>query len=165
MIEFLKKLFNFNKTDDTIDYEFFSEVSVTTGLSKKEIRLFNDILIPKVFKKNEIIFRENHPQVVIYIIKTGKVKLYIDLPYEEVHISTVGAKGHFGDIGLFHDSNRLNSAMTLEDTDLFAIKKNDLKQFIVNNPGTGIKLLFNFGKSVADDLIETSKLYRPNETK
>jgi CRP-like cAMP-binding protein len=164
-LEFFKKLFSFNKTEDSIDYDFFKSVTLFSNLTNKEIRLLNDIFIPKLYKKNEVIFRENYPHVVTYIVKSGKIKQFLQLPYEEIHISSIEPRQHFGEIGLFVEADRHVSAIALEDSELIAIKKSDLKQFIMVHPATGIKLLYNFGKSVSLSLIETNKMLKQDESK
>jgi CRP-like cAMP-binding protein len=98
--------------------------------------------------------------VVIYIIKSGLVKLYLNSSEDEMHITNLGAKQYFGETGLFIDACRFASAVALEETELIAVTKTDLKQFIKNHPATGIKLLFNFGKSVSTNLINMKKLIK-----
>ena len=162
-VGFIKKLFTFKKDKEVIDYDFYRNVSLFENLTDKEISLIADLSITKLYKQDEMVFKENHPQVVIYIVKTGRVLLHIDLPHLEFKLAVITPSNHFGEIGLFHDVNRISTATAMEDTELIAIKKSDLKHFILQNPATGIKLLYNFGKSVVIRLVETSKLIRQNE--
>ena len=162
-IGFFKKIFTFNKTREVIDYNFYRSVMLFENLTDKEISLIANLTITKVYKQDEMVYKENHPQVVIYIVKSGRVLLHIDLPHLEFKLAVVMPNSHFGEIGLFHDVNRISTATAMEDTELIAIKKSDLKQLILQNPATGIKLLYNFGRSVTMRLVETSKLIRQNE--
>ena len=146
-----------------IDYDFYRKLSLFETLTDNEILQLNDLLISKTYKKDEVIYKENHPQAVIYIIKSGSVRLQIDLAHFEFKITIVQQYCHFGEIGLFLDTPRICTATAIEDTELIAIKKSDIKQFILTNPGTGIKLLYNFGKSVATLLLETSKSIRHHD--
>jgi len=159
---FLKCFFKSINTKNDLDYDFYRSVEIFDNLSDKEIQNISSLFIKKYYKKNETIYKENHPQVVVYIVKTGKVSLQIDLPHINFKIFEIPAKIHFGEIGLFLDIPRINTAIALEDTELIAMKKSDIMLFIKANPGTGIKLLYNLGKCVASKYIDTSKLIRQN---
>ena len=153
-LKVLKNMFKYNKDTENIDFEFYQSIDILCNLTKSEIMKLNDLFIYKKYKRGETIFRENHPNPVFYIIKSGKVRLFINLPYEEVTVNDLGAKKHFGEIGIFLETNRITSAVTLEDSELIAVKKSDIKQFIKSNPGTGIKLLYNLGKTISNDLVQ-----------
>ena len=164
MIDFLKKIYLRLKNSEEIDYDFLKSVDIFSNLSDGEIDKLDEIFLVRHYKKNEIIFRENYPHVVLYIIKSGKVKIYLNLRHEKVTIHDLGSKKHFGEIGFFVETNRIASAIATEDTELIAIKHTDMKQFIKDNPATGIKLLFNLGKSITNDFIEVSKKVKEYET-
>ena len=159
---FIKKLLKDRKKKNNLDLDFYQKVDLFKNLTNKEIMILSDLFIDKYYEKNEIIYRESHPQVVIYIVKSGKVTLQIDLPHLKFKIFEIYAGKHFGEIGMFLESSRIHTATAEEDTELIAIKKSDLKQFILDNPASGIKLLYNLGKFVAEKLIDTSKLIRQN---
>ena len=160
--QLIKNLSKFFKKNEEIDFEFYQKIRIFENLTNKEILKLNDILIEKSYQKDEVIYKENHPQVVIYVVKKGRVNLIVDLPHLQFKVFEIGPKNHFGEIGLFIDTPRIHTAIALEYTELIAIKKSDLKQFILVNPGTGVKLLFNFGKYVALKMLETSKIIRQN---
>ena len=163
--DFIKKILKRFEKNDRIDLEFLRSVEVFHNLNDDEIVKLHDMFIPKNFKKNEILFRENYPHVVLYIIKTGKVLIYLNLPKVKLPIRELESKKHFGEIGIFTNVNRVSSVVALEDTELIAIKNTDMKQFIKNNPGTGVKLLYNLGKSTSNDLIAANSTIKEYETK
>jgi len=160
---FPKKLITHKKKKEEAEFEFFSKVLLLRGLNEKEIMQMNDIFIHKNFNKNEMIYRENHPHVVIYIVKKGRVKQFLYVKNEERYVSFVNATEHFGEVGLFDDIHRLTSAIAMEDCDLIAIKKTDLRQFIMENPTIGIKILGNIGLSITKSLIESINLIKDYE--
>ena len=156
----LKAMFRYNKEVEVIDFDFYKSIDILGNLSHNEIKRLDDYMIHKSYKKDEIIFRENHPTVVLYIIKSGRVKVFMNTSDGETIINILESKKHFGEMGIFIDANRLASAVAIEDTELIAIQKTDLKQFIKSNPGTGIKLLFNLGKTISSELYQAYSLMK-----
>jgi len=159
-LKFLKTLLKYNKEIEVIDFDFYKNIDILSNLNKSEIRRLNDIFIPKHYKKDEVIVRENNPFVVLYIVKHGKVKLCMSTSEGETVTNILEPKKHFGEMGIFIDANRLKSAIAIEDTELIAIKKTDFRQFIVNHPGTGIKLLFNLGKTISNELYQVYNMIK-----
>ena len=164
-LKFLKSVFRYNKDLEIIDYDFYKGIEIFHNLTNNEILKINDMIIHKTYKKDEVIFHENHPHVVLYIIKSGMVKLFLKHHEEDITITDLGAKKHFGEIGLFIEMNRMSSAIATEDTVLLVIKKSDFRQFVKSYPATGIKLLVNLGKAISNDLVHSYSLIRKNETK
>ena len=160
----IRALLRYNKEQEDIDFDFYRDFEMLSGLKDSEIRKLHDYFINKTYRKGEIIFRENHPSAVIYIIKHGKVRLYMNFPNNEVIVRLVEEKKHFGEIGIFIEANRVTSAIAVVDSELIAIKKSDFISFINNNPSTGIKLMYNLGRTVSNELVNALKTIWGYET-
>jgi CRP-like cAMP-binding protein len=137
-------------------------------LNDTELIQLSDLFIDKHYHRDEIIFRENYPSVVIYIVFSGRIKLHTDSPNTdfEVFIGEMGPQMVFGELGVFTEINRQVSAIALEDTHLLALNKTDFVHYIKSNPGTGIKLLWNLGKIITRDFkneIEKLRDYEPKK--
>ena len=163
-LQYIKSLFKYNKGIEVIDFDFYRSFDILYNLTDNEIKKLHDYFINKNYKKGEMIFTENHPSAVLYIIKSGRVKLYMNFPNQEIIIKAVEAKKHFGETGIFMDVNRVTSAVAMIETDLIAIKKSDFIQFVKSNPGTGIKLLYNLAKSISGELVDSLKTMWGYET-
>jgi len=157
-----KKLFSRKKTKNQVDFPFLSEVLLFEKLSEKELIRISDFFIYKYFTKGETIFQESYPHIVLYVVVVGKVKQYKG---QEYLISELQPKDMFGGMALFFETNRLFSAVAIEDTTLIAINKTDLMAFIKSNPATGIKLLWNLGKYLSTDLINELEALKEYELK
>jgi len=157
-----KKLFSKKKTKHQVDFTFLSDVLLFENLSEKELIRISDFFIYKYFTKNETIFKENYPHIVLYIVVVGKVKQYKGLEYL---VSELQPKDMFGGMALFIETNRLFSAVAIEDTTLIAMNKTDLMAFIKSNPATGIKLLWNMGKYLSTDLLSELEALKEYELK
>lgn len=163
MLKFIKKIFNDSEKNES-ENQFIKRVKLFEGLKGKEFRHIAPLLIPKKFKKDEVIFRENYPHVVLYIVKTGQISIYLENNGVPTGLVILKEYEHFGEIGLFgKDVKRAASAKALVDTELYAIKKTDFKEFVKKYPATGVKILYNIGKSISDDLIRSNNEITKNE--
>ena len=164
ILDFLKK-FLLKKKSDSFDYKFFQDMHIFKYFSDREIDDISTLFIYKRFKKDEIIFRENFPQVVLYIVQSGKVRLYQNKDDIEIQIAELSEKMMFGEIGLFIDVNRVFSASALEDTVLIAINKTDIISFMKIHHGTAIKLLWNLGEYISSAYLESNIFLKDYEIK
>ena len=162
----LNKLFKGKKKDkDSIDLDFLRGIPLCYRLRTRELEQLSDFFIQKEFKKDEIIFREDFPQVVMYIVKSGRVKLFQDKPEYELLVAEIMPQMMFGQLGFFLDVNRSVTAIAVEDTVLIALNKSDLVNFVKGHSGTGIKLLTNLGRSVTSDLMREIEILKEYESK
>jgi CRP-like cAMP-binding protein len=159
LIGYLKKIWQDRKNKNRVDLSFYHDIDLFQKLTDKELIRISDLFIYKNFKKDEIIFRESYPHVVLYIVRSGKVKLYQETDGVESIIDIKNPKEIFGEVGLFIDVDRLVSAVALEDSELIAINKTDFYTHVKNHHGTGIKLLWNVGR------ILTQKYFLETESK
>jgi CRP/FNR family transcriptional regulator len=151
MINKIKKFLQANKDSEPLNLEFYKSIEIFKDLTTKEINDFSKCFITKKYLKDEVIYKENFPLVMVFIIRSGSVKEYIENPLIS-EVRTLVAGEYFGEIGIFLETNRITSAVTLEETELIAINKTDFRLFIKANPATGIKLLYSLGKSISKEL-------------
>jgi len=165
MFKWFKKLLSRKKSKHQVDYPFLRDVLLFQRLSESELSRLSDLFIYKYFKKDEVIFTEGFPHIVLYIVVVGKVKQYKDEGELEFLVSTLHPKMMFGGLAMFADTHRLVSAKAEEETTLIAINKADLSAFIKSSPGTGIKLLWNLGKYLSTDLLQEFEALKTYEAK
>jgi CRP-like cAMP-binding protein len=155
------------KPEPRYDLNFLRGIEMFDKLKDNELMQLSDLFIDKHYDKDEIIFRDNYPSVVIYIVYTGKVKLYTDSAHTdyEVFIGEMRPQMAFGELGVFSEINRQVSAVCIEDSHLLALNKTDFIHYIKSNPGTGIKLLWNLGKTITRDFNNEIEKLRDYESK
>lgn len=166
----MKKLFNkmfrkFRKKKTAESgIEFLNQVRFLKNLNKSEKNKFAHLLIERKYKKDEVVFEENYPHAVLYIIKEGAAKVVIQRKENQVELATLKAGDYLGEIGLFVDSTRTANVVTTEDSVLLAISKSAFKDFIDRHPKIGSKILYRFAKKLSKDLIKTNRLLAKNES-
>ena len=80
-----------------------------------------------VCKKGDFLFNQNDPSLDLYIIKTGKVRVYKIEGGIEIELDVVGPGGIVGEIAIIDGGLRSASVVALEDTEAFMITEEEFK--------------------------------------
>ncbi len=88
----------------------------------------------KTYKRGDILFSEGEPSTFLYIIKSGKVLLVREQGDHLIPLSLVGGGEFIGEISIFTDEPRSASAVIQEDTQLYLIKKSEIKSIVKSCP-------------------------------
>lgn len=71
------------------------------------------------YRAGQVIFLQGYPADYAYIIQSGDVEIYLELPDKtEQHIATLGIGEMFGELGILDDAPRSASARALTDCEL-----------------------------------------------
>jgi CRP-like cAMP-binding protein len=138
----------------------------------------------KKIKEKDLIFMEGDSPNFLYLVISGKVKIFKTNETGKQFITEIVKKGDFfGYIALFENCNHKESAMALENSEIARIKKEDFFKLLLSNNEVSvkfIKLLSNnysvaeekllklaydsARKRVAEALILISKKYKENDS-
>jgi CRP/FNR family transcriptional regulator len=80
-----------------------------------------------VCKKGDFFFKQNDGSRDLYIIKSGKVRVYKVEGGIEIELDVVGPGGIVGEIAIIDHGLRSASVLALEDTEAFMITEEDFK--------------------------------------
>lgn len=127
------------------------QVPLFKDLSDDELALFTNIMIKKVFSVREIIFMHDMPIDYVYIVSTGKVKVFRnDLAGKEQIICVKQTGDLFPNVGFFRKENYPAHAQAMEDTVLYAISIQQFESILLNHPAISIKLFRLLGDLIVD---------------
>ncbi len=99
-------------------------------------------VVKRSYPKNTIILSEGDNSDSLYLILSGKVKVFLnDENGKEAIINYQEAGEYFGELSLIDESTRSASIMTTEATTLAVITKQAFYQIMEDNPGIAIHLL------------------------
>ncbi len=123
------------------DELFLKNVSFLRALTNKQIIKFARYVHVRKFSAGDFIFKEDYPQVVLFIIKHGEVEL---LPHRHSKEPIMKLKKYqyVGIEELFLNSKRWSSAVAKTNCVLLAISKYDFKAYIKRDTHAGIKILY-----------------------
>jgi len=95
----------------------------------------------KAYPKNAILVNEGDRSDSLYVILSGKVKVYLaDEEGKEMVLNTQGPGEYFGEI-MLDEGPRSASVMTLEPSKFSIVSREQFNQFLADNPEVSLELV------------------------
>lgn len=111
------------------------------GLDEHELSALSAHAVIQTFAKNTVIVNEGDQTHSIFIISSGRVKVFLhNQDGREVILSIHGPGEYFGEITL-DEGPRSASVMTLEASRFLIISKDDFRRFLAGHPDFAMKLI------------------------
>ena len=124
---------------------------ITSAKGMEDLKKLSQERDVRVFKKKEIIYMEGNYAKGIYFVLKGKVKTYKTHEQGKEFITGLYKEGDFfGYLSLLEDGKYSDSAMTLEDSEVCLIPKEDFFSLIYKNAEVSKKFI----KMLSDNLQE-----------
>lgn len=124
-------------------------VPIFAGLEATELAKIERQLVRRTFAKNTVILTEGDNSDSLYVILSGKVKIYLnDEQGKEAIINYQEAGEYFGELSLIDESERSASVMTVDKSDFAVISKPAFHAVLEKNPHIAIHLLKDLAQRV-----------------
>ncbi len=91
-------------------------------------------LLPKKFKKDQILFRENAEAMSLFLLRDGTVKVFKTVGGKEVEIDTLGTNEVIGEISMFEEGKRFFTVRALEDGEAVVFSKKQMDEMLRKAP-------------------------------
>lgn len=119
-----------------------NKIPLFANLPQEQLVLLNKRTVTKAYPRNTILVSEGDNTDQLFVILSGKVKVYLaDEEGKEVILNIHGPGDYFGEIALLDEAPRSASVMTLEDSKLLVISKRDFQECLVQQPAIALTLL------------------------
>jgi CRP/FNR family cyclic AMP-dependent transcriptional regulator len=117
------------------------KISLFSELSASDIEAVTKLAVTRNFPKNTMIICEGDQSDSLYVILSGKVKVFLsDEEGKEVTLNIQGEDEYFGELALLDSSPRSASVVTLEKARLAVISKSSFEECMEKNPGISLKV-------------------------
>lgn len=134
-----------NCSNLSINQLCISKVPIFNHLTDTEMRKILKLSMRKVFKKGEVIYYPEDHGEQLYIIHTGKVKIYRLSESGKEQLLRILEPGDFmGELSLFANIPLSSYAEAIKDTEICLINRQDLHRFIEKQPTISLKILEQF---------------------
>jgi len=111
------------------------------SLPEQHIKALADHGTVKAYPKNAVIISEGDRSDSLYVILTGKVKVYLaDEEGKEMVLNTQGPGEYFGEI-ILDEGPRSASVMTLEPSKFSIVSREQFNQFLAQSPEVTLELV------------------------
>ena len=125
------------------------QVEIFQGLSEDEIDTLTKSSIRRSFPKNTVVIHENDPADSLFVIESGRVKVYCsDKNGKEIIMNTQGVGDYFGELGLLDDSTRSASVRTVDRCTFCIVYKDDFNRVLDHHPNIARQLIRNLATRV-----------------
>ena len=113
-----------------------------------ELRDFARHAVTRSHPKNTVVVSEGDETDSLYIIVSGRVKIYVsDEKGKEIVLNEAGPGEFFGEMVL-DEGPRSASVMTLEPTQFLVVPKDDFRGFVTNSPEFALHLILKLIRRV-----------------
>jgi len=116
----------------------------------------------KVFPKGTILFREGDAGEEMYIIETGRVKIFKRIDGIEKVLAILGKSEFFGEMSLLNKKPRSANAEVLEDARILVINNNTFESMVRANPEIAIRIMRMLAKRLEDANVQIANLMIKN---
>jgi CRP/FNR family cyclic AMP-dependent transcriptional regulator len=134
---------------DGYDIMILDSVEIFEGLTQQELEVLASSGVMRSYPKNTVIINENDLADSLYVIETGRVKVYCsDKNGKEFIMNTLGAGDYFGELALLDDDRRSASVRTMEKASFLIIYKEDFNKVLLQQANIAATLIRNLTRSV-----------------
>jgi len=122
--------------------EWLGETSLFDGMAELHLRALSGIAMVVSYKKRAAIFSEGDQGNGFYLVKEGKVKIYMISPDGKEQILHIFGPGEpFGEVPVFAGKSFPAHAMALENSRLVFLPRDDFIALVAANPALALNLL------------------------
>lgn len=125
------------------------KVEIFEGLTPQELEALANSSVMRNYPKNTVIINENDFADSLYIIESGRVKVYCsDKNGKEFIMNTLTEGDYFGELALLDDDKRSASVRTMEKSNFCIIYKEDFQKVLDDHPNIARTLIRNLTRRV-----------------
>ncbi len=122
--------------------QLLKSLSLFATLKAKDIASLSACMVLKTYPKNSILLNEGDETDSLFIIESGKVKIYLsNEDGKEIILNILSAGDYFGEIALLDNRPRSASVMSLQHSRLWLISKKEFEACLFRYPEITLLLL------------------------
>ena len=118
-----------------IDVDFLKQIPLFTDVSDAVLGALTDDFIRRQFRQDETIFQEGDPGHVLYLIKSGQVRIYVQgEDGQEMSVVLAGQGDIFGELAVIDGLPGSASAVAMEDTIVYTLNRDLFREYMKRTP-------------------------------
>ena len=136
-------------------FTILEKVPLFKKLNKESAQLISNKITLEYYPTDHLLFSQGDQGDAMFIIKKGQVKIFQgpqNDEEEQVVLATLNDNAFFGEMALVSEKPRNASAMTLEESEIFILKKDDFYTLINNNPSLAEQISSEFIHRIKENM-------------
>jgi CRP-like cAMP-binding protein len=115
-------------------------------LSPAALEKMSALMVKVAFKAGETVFLQHEPGDALYVVDSGKVRIWVrDGDASEVTLSEFKPGDFFGEMSVLDGGKRSANATAVVDTTLHCLRRQDFEGFLVEHPQSALEVIRGFG--------------------
>lgn len=140
-------------------------IGMFSHLSESDLSALSNYSYNKLIPKGSSIIRQGDKGDALYIILSGKVRVYTkNKSGQEITLGRLQNGDYFGELSLLDNSSRSASVDTLETCNLAVIPHTEFKRYLMKNPNIAIELSIELSRRLRQCTDTLNKRYTDAET-
>ena len=138
------------KEQDMKDLQFLANTELFSELTDAQLALIGQDIVPRHYAQGEVIFREGDPGEVLYMVKSGQVRIFVNgLDGSETSVILFGRSGDiFGELAVIDGLPRSATAVALDTTTLYILERQIFSQHMRQMPQLSLNFMHELSKKV-----------------
>ena len=125
-----------------MDANLIKNIQLFESFQADELEALTRHFVQRQYAKNSIIINECDETNSLYIILSGRVKIYLnDDTGKEIILDTQSKGDYFGEVSLFDDCPRSASVMTLENSSFAVLSKQNFLHALRDKPELALSII------------------------
>lgn len=140
------------------DVAMIGEVPIFELMDEEEREALSQMMDSRDFKQGQTIFEFGDPGAEIYIVRSGRVEIYVENPDGEKVVLGENEHGDvIGELSFLDGGSRTATAVAIENTQMLALNRARLPEFIDKHPHAALDLLTVVGRRLrtTNELLRT----------
>ncbi len=140
--------------------DFLRQTTLFADLQTNELNAIAKDMIKKQYRQGEIIFREGDPGQVLYLIKSGQVRIFVNgLDGSETSVILFGRPGDiFGELAVIDGLPRSATAVALGDTILYIMRREQFREHMRRCPQLSLNFMKELSRRVRYNTMQMDSL-------
>lgn len=135
-----------------------SLVPIFNHLEDKQMEEIMRVTKSASYKKGEIIYRDGDKSDSLYIVSSGKIRIYRLSESGKEQLVRILTPGDFtGELALFRESIHTSYAEAMRDTDVCMITRYELQEFLIKFPSISLRILSEFSDRLDKSETQTTR--------
>ena len=140
--------------------ELLHTVPIFNDLNKKDIIAMSEKMVSRSYDKGQMILLEESMGETFFVIAVGSVKITRLSDEREVILALLGPGDFFGEMSLLDGEGRSANVVSIEDSEVLTLSRNDFLDILQTYPKIAISLLEELARRLrkSDQQIESLSL-------
>ena len=142
-------------------FRYMSRIKVFEQLSYREMSLFLPYLYLREYQMDEVVFFRNDPSNALYLVKSGKISLSIDIGESFEQLRVVKSGSSFGENALLNHTIRISNAIVIsERSELYVLPRVYITEIFNSHTAIKAKMLESLCEQVDEAVSKVYKAYK-----